>query len=103
MKKDERENWKQEMFSLIKKWKASGITQRDFCNRHDLSIPTFHYWLRKYKQIYHSSENGFVPVEISPATGIIKREIQIHYPNGVLLTLSDEASISRIKALIKVI
>ncbi len=103
MKKDERENWKLEMFSLIKKWKKSGINQRDFCDQHDLSIPTFHYWLRKYKHIHTSSENGFVPVEISPATDIIKGEIQIHYPNGVLLTLSEEASISRIKALIKFI
>ena len=102
MKKDERENWKQEMFSLIKRWKKSGINQRDFCDRHDLSMHTFHYWLRKYRQIHTSSENGFVPVEISPVTDIVKREIQIHYPNGVLLTLSEEASISRIKALIKV-
>jgi hypothetical protein len=38
MKKSERENWQREMFSLIKKWQSSGMNQRDFCNRHDLSI-----------------------------------------------------------------
>ncbi len=66
MKKSGRENWKQEMFSLVTKWQDSGINQRDFCDRHDLSIYTFHYWLRRYKQEYSSSENGFMAVEVNP-------------------------------------
>jgi transposase-like protein len=104
MTKTERENWKQEMFSLIKKWQKSGITQKDFCDRHDITLHAFYYWLRKYKQVYKSSENGFVPVEIGPMENNFKREeIQIHYPNGVLITVDKAVSISRIKALIKAI
>lgn len=103
MKKQERENWKQEMFSLIKKWKGSGINQADFCDQHDISLHTFYYWLRKYKQTNKSSENGFIPVEIGSPGNDTREEIQIHYPNGVMVTLDRAVSISRIRALIKAI
>ncbi|HUT83038.1 MAG TPA: hypothetical protein VMX95_00185 [Thermodesulfobacteriota bacterium] len=103
MKKQERENWQLEMFSLIKKWQISGTSQKDFCSQHDLSMHAFYYWLRKYKQANPSSENGFLPVEIGPSGNDIRGEIQIHYPNGVLVTLDKAVSLSRIKALIKAI
>ena len=101
MKKSERENWKREMFSLIKEWQTGEISQKDFCDRHDLSIHTFYYWLRKYKQAHSSSNNGFLPVEIGPSVRDTRGEIQIHYPNGVLITLDKAVSVSRIRALIK--
>jgi len=107
MEKSERENWQQEMFSLIKKWQESGISQRDFCSQHDLSMHAFYYWLRKYKQANQSSENRFLPVEINSPVftpgNDISGNIQIRYPNGVLITLDKSVSISRIKALIKAI
>ena len=104
MKKSERENWKREMFSLIRKWQNSGMNQKDFCIQHELTLHAFYYWLRKYKNLHQTSENGFVPVEIEPLGNNSKREeIQIHYPNGVLITLDKAVSFSRIKALIKAI
>ncbi len=107
MKKQERENWRKEMFTLIKKWHESGISQKEFCSQHDLSMHAFYYWLRKYKQINQSSNNGFLPVEIGPQVlppvNDTKEGIHIRYPNGVLVTLDKSVSISRIKALIKAI
>jgi hypothetical protein len=104
MTKVERENWQQEMFSLIKKWKISGINQQEFCDQHDLSIHTFYYWLRKFRQS-ESVRSGFVPVEISGINNKVQGngEIRIEYPNGVLLTVNESVKISRIKALIKAI
>jgi len=102
MKKSERENWHREMFSLIKKWQNSGINQKNFCNQHEITLHAFYYWLRKYKQAHERSENGFVPVEIEPlGNNSKKEEIQIYYPNGVLIILDKAVSLSRIKALIK--
>jgi len=104
MKKSERENWQREMFSLIRKWQNSGINQKDFCREHEITLHAFYYWLRKYKQAHQTTENGFVPVEIGTmVNNSRKEEIQIHYPNGVLITLDKGVSLSRIKALIKVI
>jgi transposase-like protein len=103
MKKPERENWQKEMFSLIRKWKESGINQKDFCRQHDLTLHAFYYWLRKYKQINVLSENGFLPVELRPPVSDTREDIQIRYPNGVLVILDKSISISRIRALIKAI
>jgi hypothetical protein len=36
------------MFSLIKIWKASGKTQKEFCQEKDLVYHKFHYWFRKF-------------------------------------------------------
>ncbi len=91
------------MFSLIKQWQTSGINQKDFCKQHDLSMHAFYYWLRKYKQTNTSSNDGFLPVEIVPPVNDTRGDIQIHYPNGVLITLDKAVSISRIKALIKAV
>jgi len=104
MIKVERENWKKEMFSLIKKWQRSSKSQKDFCIHHDIPLHLFYYWLRKHRQTQSSSDSGFVPVEISPSEDNRKEmeDIQIHYPNGVHLILSDKVSIPMVKALIKV-
>jgi len=104
MKKLERKNWQREIFSLIKKWQNSGMKQKKICNQHEITLHAFYYWLRKYKQAHERSENGFVPVEIGLlGNNSEKEEIQIHYPNGVLITLNKAVSLSRIKALIKAI
>jgi transposase-like protein len=103
MTKDKRENWNKEMLSLIKKWQKSGISQKEFCIDHDIPLHLFYYWLRKHRQTQSSSGSGFVPVEINPSEDNRKEmeDIQIHYPNGVHLILSDKVSIPMIKALIK--
>ena len=103
MTKSERKNWQEEMFSLIKKWKESGINQADFCKQHDLSLHAFYYWLRKYKQVNTTAENEFLPVEIKPPVNGNREDIKIHYPNGVLVSLDKSVSISRIRALIKAV
>jgi len=103
MTKVERENCKTEMFLLIKKWQKSGISQKDFCIHHDIPLHIFYYWLRKQRQTPSSTGSVFVPVEISPSEDNRKEneDIQIYYPNGVHLILSDKVSIPRIKALVK--
>ncbi len=103
MNKSERKNVQQQMFSLIRKWNGSGISQKEFCNNHDLPIHIFHYWLRKYKQTSPPSENGFLPIDVTPAKLSPDGELQIHYPNGVMITLDKAVSTSRIKALINAI
>jgi len=103
MNKSERKNVQQQMFALIKKWNGNEISQKEFCNDHDLPIHIFYYWLRKYKQASPPSENGFLPIDVTPAKLSADGELQIHYPNGVMITLDKAVSTSRIKALINAI
>ena len=105
MTKQERENWQKEMFTLIEQWEKSVTSQKEFCTQHDLRPHVFYYWLNKYKRMRSTSRSGFVPVEISAGEAQPKDqgEIQIQYPNGVMVILRESVNISRLRALIKAI
>lgn len=105
MTKQERENWQMEMFTLIENWQKSDTSQKEFCTQHDLRSHVFYYWLNKYKRTRSATGRGFVPVEISTGEAQPKDqgEIQIQYPNGVMVILRESVNISRLRALIKAI
>ncbi len=52
--------WKQQ----IKNWKSSGLSQAEFCLKHNLILSTFQYW--KYKFNRESKPHALLPVTISP-------------------------------------
>ncbi len=62
------------MFKTIGLWKASNLTQVKFCVHEELSVKTFGYWLRKYKNEKGVSplsnkrvRQGFIPIKVLPA------------------------------------
>jgi transposase-like protein len=107
MNKAQQANLRQEMFSIIRKYLGSNMSARAFYRQHNLTEHRFYYWRRKYMDTHHSFAEGFVPVEVqAPAPAPVNEargDIQIHYPNGVQVTLDRSVSISWIKALIKAI
>jgi len=102
-----KEEHRRDMFLLIMKYEKSNMSARAFYHQHNLPEHIFYYWRRKYKAAHDSGEKGFLPVEIGPPvlppSNDTRGDIQIHYPNGVQITLDQSVSISRIKALIKAI
>ncbi len=73
------------MFALIEAWRESGKTRKQFCGEQNMKVSTFAYWItRKNKDI--GSVKGFLPVDVSE-TGQSKSTVEIHYPNGVRLTV----------------
>ena len=100
-----KEEHRRDMFSLIRKYEKSNISAREFYRQYNLPEHIFYYWRRKYKEAHGPSEQGFLPVEMGPPVLPLvdepRGDVQIRYPNGVLVTLDKSVSISRIKALIK--
>jgi transposase-like protein len=47
---------------LIQLWKNSGLTVRAFCDRHQLSQPSFYAWRRELQQ--RDAATAFVPVRV---------------------------------------
>ncbi len=107
MEQAAKEKHRRDMFSLIIKYERSNISARAFYRQHNLPEHIFYYWRRKYIEAQGPAEKGFLPVEIGPPVlppaNDTRGDIQIHYPNGVQITLDKSVSISRIKALIKAI
>jgi transposase-like protein len=95
MKKQERLIRQEEMLSLIEKWQESGKTQQSFCQEHGMTFSTFYYWLKRYRR--GINESSFLPVEINQS---LNTNIEIRYPDGVILQLPLSVKLSVLKQLL---
>jgi hypothetical protein len=69
----------QEMEVMVASFKSSGLSQREFCLRENIKLPTFSYWYRKVGTKATPTSSGFTEVTPSlPSSGL-----EVVYPNGV--------------------
>lgn len=89
---------------MIESWQKSRQSQAKFCKDNKLSISTFQYWLKKYKESRSKTQTQKKPVEqrnsksfftvklaeqelqlpgLSAVWAGSTGEINIYYPNGV--------------------
>ena len=100
MEKTRRAEHKKAMYSLIEQWKASGLTQKDFCRDRKISISKFLYWNKRY-QNQERTVSGFVPLTVEYGTLHEGQNIEIIYPNGVLIRLTAHTSSTLIGELVR--
>ena len=78
---------KEEMSAHLEAWKESGLTQKGYCELHAIKVPTFSYWVTKFRDKKNEgSPAQFIP--ISP-TNPVNQKITVEYPNGVKVHLSN--------------
>ena len=58
----------EEMYPLVEAYLTGEMTQKAFAARHGLSLPVFHYWLRKYRTSKKLTGGGFV--EVTPRSDV---------------------------------
>jgi hypothetical protein len=73
------------MFSKIEEWKASGSTQKQFCQENKIPLSSFFYWHKKYRN-QESGSTAFIPITLHAGKNEAKN-IEIIYPNGVRIQL----------------
>lgn len=76
---------KEEMFSLIRSWKQSGLPQQLFCREHNLAYSVFQYWLKKFKKGSYTPETGFIEMKISSPSR--PEGVEIVFPSGAKVIL----------------
>jgi transposase-like protein len=101
---------KEEMFLAIELWQESGLSQVKFCSREKLSVKTFSYWHRKYKnekglsvECNKRNPDTFIPVKVSGTTADTDGKygrIEVSFPNGVQLNCPVGIDIGQLKSLI---
>ncbi len=101
---------KEEMYLAIEMWQESGLSQRKFCLNEKLSVKTFAYWLRKYKQDKGFSakkddnvRETFIPVSVPNAINNLVPDcgsIEVVFPNGVHINCPAGIDIDQLKTLI---
>jgi hypothetical protein len=73
----------QQMLALVKQWRESGLTQKEFCRASEIKMGTFNYWVSRSREV---EKKGFI--SLMPETGHSQKEFEVIYPNGVRLKLS---------------
>jgi hypothetical protein len=86
---------KEKMFALISEWE-SGADRRDvFCDRNGITLATFSYWRTKYRREGTQLSPRFI--ELKPSTPV---NLEVVYPNGVIVRLPESRPLSDLQALI---
>lgn len=71
------------MYPLVSGWASSGQSQQDFCQRHDLSVGTFAYWVGKYRREQAGNPKvaapTFVPLVATEGESLCSSQIRLIY------------------------
>ena len=92
-----------QMSSLVKKWRASGLSKQAFCTKEGINVHTFGYWIDKERGELPSK--GFIEVITGAATKVIEQGdvmeraglIEISFPQGAILRMNSSMSQSDLK------
>ena len=72
-------HWKQH----VKAWQTSGLSQRAYAHKHDLTLSSFYYWQRKLKPGRRVSKRRFASVKVTPAQST--SFIRLVHPSGLVI------------------
>ncbi len=90
------------MFSLIQVWQKSGMTQREFCEKKDITYAKFQYWMKRYNEARGAREraSNFLSVHVKKEIPVRSGSLEIVYPDGRRLVLHQEVDPDFLRALL---
>lgn len=96
MSKQIRRRSKEEMYPIIEGWQSSGLPKKTYCEQKGIPQWLFFYWEKKYKEEHETG--GFLPLNIGDENKTIANGfIEVKYPNGVIIRLSENIGSDVIK------
>ena len=90
----------EKMFALMQEWESGNQSPREFCASHGIKEHIFYYWRKKYTKSKAPCGEGFVPVTVGNQNSLDVPMIEIAYPNGTVVRLTNGASMSMVRSLI---
>ena len=103
---------KNKWYKHIEAWKQSNLSQKAYCDQHNLKAAQLSYWHRKFEQakLPQASKavpSNFVPVTVSEESKIKDNtpspDLTLQLPNGACLTGIQLSNIEVVQALLKVL
>jgi len=91
-----------ERLSIIEQWKKSNKGIAVFCKENNIHRSSFYYWHSKYKETLTKTKKSkkFIPVNIVPEK--IITSLEVLYPNGVKVILTDKVDLQMLRAIINI-
>lgn len=71
---------------VVKSWRLSGLSQREYCRRHGHVATQLSYWQRRLcKELELSPKESFI--ELKRADELNVNIVELEFPNGLLLRM----------------
>lgn len=74
--------------ATVERQRASGLSQKRFCEEQQIAIATFSYWSARFSKRQVAAERGFIQLELPPGGAAREdsgREPVVELPFGVVL------------------
>jgi hypothetical protein len=93
---------REQMFSMIRNWQQSGLTQKAYCEQHKITYHVFHYWYKCFRDLQlPAKEEGFIPLKIQPSSvNTCSPRIELLLADGKRLLFHQPVASDYLKALI---
>ena len=92
----------EDMLRMIDSWKQSGLTQKAYCEQHNIRYYVFHYWYKRFRGQQDAVEDAsFVPLNVKPSTfSVSNSAVEILLPDGKRILFHQPVGPDYLKALI---
>ncbi len=92
----------QEMFSKIAEWLQSGLSQKSYCEQHNIRYHIFHYWYKRYRQAQAATTgSSFVALHVQPSfTDPATVQAELLFADGKRIVFYQPLSADFVKAII---
>lgn len=103
MEKSPSDKRRDEFRQHVEAHEASGLTQKEFCKRNDLSLSHFVYnrCLLKKQANPAGKKSAFRPVKIAGEEKFLPRDIRVSLPNGFSCQIPPDADSDKVRQLIQ--
>ena len=104
MKNDEQKIQRAKWRTIVDEYLASDMTQKSFCEQHNISLPRFVYYHGKFRRECEpqTEMSGFVPVKIAHhEKSVTASEIKLSLPNGFQCTFPIHTDVTQLKRLVE--
>jgi hypothetical protein len=96
-----------EMFPVVEDWLQSGLTQKEYSQRHQLALHILPYWVGKYRkektnsseQVSPPSSGHFIPVSTDKE---MISGMEVVLPTGVVIRFASTVPVNYLQQLLKV-
>ena len=91
----------EDMLKMIDSWKQSGLSQKAYCEQHNIRYYVFHYWYKRFRDQQDAVEDAsFVPLNVKPSTFPVSNSaIEILLPDGKRILFHQAVGPDYLKAL----
>ena len=82
-----KEEFRKSMFSKISQWQSSGLSQKTFCEQHNIKYFVFHYWYKQYRDKHPKEVSGpgkFIKLNAAVIGGDFFAELVLNNGNRVI-------------------